>query len=301
MGRILVTGGAGFIGSNIAEELVKKNEIIILDNLHTGSINNLKGINIKLITKPCSEIPYLELNNLDSIFHFGIPSSSPMYKENYYLVGETINEFIVVLELARKNNCPLIYASTSSVYNGCPLPGREDMVIKVSDFYTEVRYEMERLAKLYFQLYKVPSIGLRFFSVYGPKEEAKKQYANLVSQFLWAMKKDEAAVIYGDGSQRRDFTYVGDIVRGIILAREKLKVAPSCEVYNLGTGKNYSLNELIEILNKILDKNIKPKYVENPIKNYVQDTLADTEKAEKSLSFRAKISLEEGINLLAGI
>ena len=294
--KVLITGGAGFIGSNLSEELTKETEVIVLDNLHTGNLKNLKGINAKIITKSCSEIPNLEFGNLDFIFHLGVPSSSPMYKENPCLVGEAINDFIKILELAKKNNCPVIYASTSSIYNGNPVPWKEDLETKVSDFYTEARYSMERLAELYFQLYEVPSIGLRFFSVYGPKEETKGEYANLVSQFLWVMEKNEQPVIYGDGSQRRDLTFVSDIVKGCLLSMKKLEKEKICAIYNLGTGKNYSLNEVIELLNKILGKNIKPKYIENPIKNYVVETLADTSKAEKELGFKAKIELEDGIN-----
>ena len=295
---ILVTGGAGFIGSNLVGELIKNNKVIVLDNLATGNLENLENHNVEIITKPCSEIPNIKFGNLDFIFHLGIPSSSPMYKENKNLVGESINDFIKILELSKKNNCPLIYPSSSSIYNRNKTPWKENMEIEVTDFYTEARYLMERLAKLYFQLYNLPSIGLRFFSVYGPKEKSKGKYANLVSQFLWVMQKDEQPVIYGNGSQRRDFIFVSDVVNAGLLAMKKLEKEKICEIYNVGTGKNYSLNELVGILNKILGKEIKPKYIENPIKNYIQDTLADTLKAEEHISFKARVNLEEGIKKL---
>jgi UDP-glucose 4-epimerase len=113
------------------------------------------------------------------------------------------------------------------------------------------------------------------------------------------MNRDISPVIYGDGLQRRDFTHVSDIVEGCCLAKKKLDKKPICGIFNLGTGKNYDLNELIKILNKTLDKNIKPTYIQNPIKNYVRDTLADTTKAKRELGFVAKIGLEEGIRKLA--
>jgi UDP-glucose 4-epimerase len=215
-----------------------------------------------------------------------------MYKEDPYLVGKTINEAIAIFEYARKNQCKIVYASTSSIYNRNPIPYKEDMPIHVTDYYTECRYAIERLARLYYDLYNVKSIGLRLFSVYGPREEHKGKYANIVSQFLWAMLKDQSPIIYGDGSQTRDFIYVSDVVNAFILA---MFSNIDCDIFNVGTGKNYSFNEVINLLNKYLGKDIKPIYKPNPIKNYVYHTLADTTKAEKILGFKAKISLEEGI------
>jgi len=215
-----------------------------------------------------------------------------MYKEDPYLVGKTINEVITIFEYARKNQCKIIYASTSSIYNRNSLPYKEDMPIHVTDYYTECRYAIERLAKLYYDLYNVKSIGLRLFSVYGPREEHKGKYANIISQFLWSMMNNQRPVIYGDGNQTRDFIYVSDVVNAFILA---MFSNIDYDVFNVGTGKNYSFNEVIKIINKLLNKDIKPIYKPNTIKNYVYHTLADITKAEKILGFKAKISLEEGI------
>jgi len=170
------------------------------------------------------------------------------------------------------------------------------MRIIPSDFYTEGRYAMERIAEVYNKLYGLKCIVLRLFSVYGPREEYKGKYANLVSQFLWSINKDEQPIIFGDGTQTRDFIWVKDVVKAYLLAMEK---DIDFDVFNVGTGKNYSLNEVVEIINKTLGKNVKPKYVENPIKNYVFHTLADTTKAENVLKFKAKVSLEDGIKILA--
>jgi UDP-glucose 4-epimerase len=163
------------------------------------------------------------------------------------------------------------------------------------DFYTECRHAIERLAKLYNVFYGVKNAGLRFFSVYGPKEEYKREYANIVSQFLWSMRKDEAPVIFGDGTQTRDFTHISDVVEALLLAWKKNFEA---EVFNVGTGVAYSFNDIVNILNKLLCKNIKPVYRPNPIKNYVAHTLADTTKAEKILGFKAKTPLEEGLKTI---
>uniref|UniRef100_UPI0034E255A7 NAD-dependent epimerase/dehydratase family protein n=1 Tax=Methanothrix sp. TaxID=90426 RepID=UPI0034E255A7 len=181
----LVTGGAGFIGSNLVEELVRRGEdVIVLDNLQTGSLRNLEGLDVEVVTMSCNDIPRLDVN-AEMIYHLGIPSSSPMYKENPFLVGEALNGFIAVMELARRCSARVVYASTSSLYNGLEPPHREDMEIRVTDYYTEARFAMERIAELYRRLLNVSSLGMRFFSVYGPREESKGKYANMITKFLW--------------------------------------------------------------------------------------------------------------------
>ena len=290
---ILVTGGAGFIGSNLVEALLRDGEeVVVLDNMHTGSPANLTGLqgSLRLIRASCNDLHGLELQP-ERIYHLGIPSSSPMYKANPLLVGEAINGFISVLELARRSGARLVYASSSSLYSGLLPPHREDMTIAVTAYYTEARLAMERLAELYHRLHGVPSAGMRFFSVYGPREESKKQYANMVSQFLWQMRRGEEPVIYGDGSQTRDFIHVHDVVRALRLAM----ASDFQGVLNVGTGRACSFNEVIGMINTELGTDIKQKYVENPIKNYVRDTLADTSKCREALGFQARISLEEGI------
>jgi UDP-glucose 4-epimerase len=295
--KILVIGGAGFIGSNLVEELVNKHDVIVLDNFHTGSMENLKAVKnkIKIVRAFCNNVLKLNLPKIDVIFHFGIPSSSPMYKENPMHVGEAINGAISVFEFARKNNSKVIFSSTSSLYNGLEPPHKEDMEIKVTDYYTEARLCIERLAKLYHTLHHVKSIGLRFFSVYGFHEKAKGSYANIVSQFLWKMKKGEAPIIYGDGNQTRDFIFVRDVVDACIKAMES---NIECDVFNVATGVETSFNKVIDLLNDALGTNIKPKYIENPIKNYVERTLGDTRKAEKHLGFKYKYTLRDGIREL---
>lgn len=294
--KYLVTGGAGFIGSNMVHALVDEgHKIIVVDNLSTGSLKNLAETEdkIKFIEAPCMDVLELdELDGLDGIYHYGIPSTAKLYHDNRLLIGEAINEFTKILELAKRENCRLIYASSSSVYNGNKPPFKENMSVLVKDFYTETRYLMERMAKLYHDLYDVKSVGFRFFSVYGPREEAKKTFANLVSQFLWDLKAGRQPLIYGDGSQTRDFTYVDDINRGFRLG---MNSKYGLDIFNLGTGKCYSLNELVNTLNKILGTDIQPTYQKNLLQNYVQGTLADTSKAKEKLGFEAKVALRDGI------
>jgi len=258
----LVTGGAGFIGSNLVEELLAAGEdVVVLDNMHTGSSSNLADLkgSLELIQGSCNDLPEMDLHP-EKIYHLGIPSSSPMYKKNPYLAGVALNGFTAVFELARRSESRVIYASSSSLYSGLLPPHHEDMTIQVTDYYTEARLAMERMAELYKRLYGVSSVGMRFFSVYGPKETAKKEYANMVTQFLWEMREGKTPLIFGDGTQTRDFTYVKDVVRALRLAMN----SDYHGILNVGTGKAYSFNEVIEILNKSMDLSVKPQYVENP-------------------------------------
>ena len=294
----MVTGGVGFIGSNLVEKLVESDYyVIIIDNLSTGSLDNIRVplTKIKLISGDCSTIDTLELPDLEIIYHLGIPSSSPMYREDPKLMGETITTFIRILERVKRDfpRTKVVYASTSSLYNGNKTPYKEDMEIYIKDYYSECRYAMERLANLYYGLHAIKSIGLRFFSVYGPHEEYKRYYANVITQFLWKIRNGQRPVIYGDGNQSRDFVYVEDAINACILAA-KSKI--ECDIFNVGTGIETNFNQIIELLNSQLGTGVKPKYSKNPIKNYVQNTLADTTKATKELGFIAKCTLEEGIN-----
>ncbi len=293
----VVTGGAGFIGSHIVHRLVAEGKpVTVIDNLFSGNEANLADISgkIKFVkgNSGCiSQVP----EKPEAIIHEGVYSSSPMYKENPFLTAKALEDMVGVLEYCRAKDCRLVFASSSSVYNGIEPPQKETARIKVTDYYTEARYGMERLAELYFRLYGVRTIALRYFSIYGEREQYKGKYANLISQFLWSMKKGEAPLVFGDGKQTRDFVYVEDVVdANLLAAKSRVRFG----VFNIGTGREISINDMIGILNSKLGTNIAAQYKENTIKNYVARTQADTSKAEKKLGWKAKISLEDGIGKL---
>ena len=294
--KLVVTGGCGFIGSNLVEKRLKDGDsITVFDDLSLGTVQNLAGLKVENHGVSCAHIESF-VSECDGIFHLGIPSSSPMYKENPALVGETITNAIKIFEYAKRVGCKVVYASTSSIYNGNETPYHENMPVYAMDYYTECRYAIERLAKVYNSLHDVKSVGLRFFSVYGPKEKHKGTYANIISQFLWEMKKGNRPLIYGDGEQTRDFTHVSDVVDALSLAMQK---NIDYGIFNVGTGIAHSFNDIVDYLNEALRKNIKPRYKVNPIKNYVQHTVADTSAAERELGFKAKIPLSKGIQILS--
>lgn len=293
--KILVTGGSGFIGSNLVEELIREHSVVVLDNFHSGDIGNLKNVKdqIEFIEGSCNNISELRLPKVDIIFHLGIPSSSSMYMQNPLLVGEAINGTISVFEYAKKEKVnKVIFASSSSLYSGLKTPHTENMDVKVTDYSTEARLGIERIAKLYHVLFGIKSAGLRFFSVYGPNEKSKGKYANIVSQFLWEMKTGKSPIIYGDGKQTRDFVFVKDVTQACLLL---MNLDFEYDIFNVGTEKSHSFNDVVDILNDKMNTNLQPVYIEMPVKNYVHHTLADTKKI-RSMGYKSEYSLEKGID-----
>jgi len=297
--KYLLTGGAGFIGSNLLEYLLSKgHQVVVIDNLSTGHLDNIKNIKgnfefIKSSSGDCLNIK--QIKGLDGIFHLGMPSSSPLYHKNHNIFGQAINDFIAILDLAKRENCKVVFASTSSIYNGNPLPWKEDLPVFIKDFYSEARYFMERLSWMYNNHWEVSFVGLRLASVFGPKERNKKNLANMVSQILWWIKEDKRPVLYGDGNQTRDSIYIKDVVRAFLIAMES---SVKADIFNVGCGENETLNEITKIICQILGKDIKPEYQEVPIKNYVANQLADITKAKNILGFTVQYSLEQGIEEL---
>ena len=297
--KVLVTGGAGFIGSNLAEKLSEDYDVTVLDDLYLGSKRNIESTDIEfvkgsvmnaaLVNKLCKDCDY--------VFHNAAMSSSPMFREQQKL-GMEVNVFgfMNMMKAALDSGVKkVIYASTSSLYNGNPLPYSETQPITAKTFYEASFRTREIVAQTYYFEHDLSSIGLRYFSVYGPKESHKGQYANNISQFLWDMMKGKPAVIYSDGTQRRDFTFVYDVASANILAMtSKIDFG----IFNVGTGIGTSFNDLVALINKLLGASIRPVYIDNPIKNYVHDTIADLSLISKSLGYKPQWSLEKGIGFL---
>ena len=295
--RVLITGGAGFVGSNLVGELVGQNKVLVLDNMHTGVVTNIDQYldRIELRTLDTEDIFQVDFVP-DVIFHLGMYSSTPMYKENRNLVHKVVDGTIQVLEFAKRHGAKVVLASSSSIYNGHPVPQHEDMVPKVTDFYTEARLYAERLTELYTKMFSLQAVCLRFFSVYGPGERSKGRYANLVSQFMWDIEEGRNPVIYGDGTQTRDFVYVKDVVRACVLGAESDKDG----IFNVGTGKSHTINDMLERVMAHVGKRLEPVHVDVPVSNYVMFTQADTKKAKQQLGFAAKFTLDEGLSQMLG-
>ncbi len=296
MDKALVTGGAGFIGSNIARELLDRGvEVKILDDFYLGDRKNIEGLDVEVIDGSVLDDEKVKeaVKGCDTVFHNAARSSAPMHKENP-AEGARVNieGFIKVVEEAMDQDVEkVVYASTSSMYGSVKPPHKEDMGERPTN-----RYSASKMAReLYADVYADKGLditGVRYFSVYGPHERAKGRFANIISQFLWKMLDNESPEIFGDGEQTRDFTFVKDIARGNILAAQKGK---SGEYYNLGTGKETSFNKVVDELNEELGTDIEAENVDNPIKNYVRRTRADISKARKDLGYEPEYSFEEGL------
>lgn len=297
----LVIGGFGFIGSNLVRELVKnKKKVVVLDNEFLGKKENLEGVectkivgdvlDLKLLKKIVSE------HKIKNVYYFGGYSSAPMFDKEPKRVVECFEAFVNVLEMARKYGLKVIYASTSSFYSRCKKPFKEDMKIIPGTPYELSKYTMEQAAHMYNLYYNVTANGLRFFSVYGLYEKYKGRFANNLTQFFWSIKNNVRPIVYGDGNQTRDFTFVNDLVKAIIMVMEKGK---GSEVYNIGTGKEASFNKMIELINKTLNKDVKPFYIKNPLRNYVLETLADISKIKKEIGWKPEHNIKQGIKYLS--
>jgi UDP-glucose 4-epimerase len=278
--RILVSGGAGFIGSNLVNRLIKMgHKVVVVDNLFLGKMENIhqEDGNVDIIPGDVKNINSMELGKFDLIYHFGNPSSAPMFESDMKALMNTIDGFIAMSSKSQQDGSRLVYASTSSIY------GPETT-------YSFARMTMESIA----EKMELNAVGMRFFSVYGPNENHKGKFANCLTQFLWGMGRGEAPTIYGDGTQSRDFIHVDDVVDALILAGD----SDFKGYLDIGTGRETSFNEIVSMLNKELGKTINPIYVKNPITKYVEHTKAteaQLKRTEDAIGFRAKISLEDGI------
>ncbi|HLC77427.1 MAG TPA: SDR family NAD(P)-dependent oxidoreductase [archaeon] len=300
---ILVTGGAGFIGSNLVERLVGDGHtVVVLDNFSLGKMDNISAVKgkIEIIKGDIRDFETVKkaAKGVDIVFNQAAASSSPMFLNDLRnAVSVNVDGFINVLNACRVNNVrKLIYASTSSVYGNTKPPLKEDAKLSPVNFYSSSKLMNEHLAVLFSREYGLETVGFRYLSIYGPNEKSKGIYANLASQFLWAMQKGEQPVLYGDGNQTREFTYVKDIVAANILAMKSRKLGS--EVFNVGTGSTNSLNELVATINKLLGTSIKPKYVKNTVKNYIQSQLSDITKIKSVLGYSPQYTLEKGLKEL---
>jgi len=293
--RVLVTGGAGFIGSNLANTLALDNDVIALDNGYLGTPDNLDD-----------SVEYVEADVLDDslptdvdvVFHLAALSSRQMLEENPRQGARVnIEGFVNVVEQAYEDGCDtIVYASTSSAYGSRTEPSPEDMDLDAATGYDASMLGRERYAEYYNNFYDDLSLaGMRFFSVYqgySGNEAHKGEYANTVSQFADKIADGESPVLWGDGSQTRDFTHVDDIVRGLEEAADHRLAG----VYNLGTGDPYSFNEMVDLINDVLGTTVEPEYEPIPLNNYVHDTCADISRITAATGWEPQIPFEDGVH-----
>ncbi|HOW55910.1 MAG TPA: SDR family oxidoreductase [Syntrophorhabdaceae bacterium] len=298
--RFLVTGGAGFIGSNIVEELVRqKEQVRIIDNFSTGKAENVEPFrtDVELIEGDIRDYEAVReaMSGIDVVLHqAALPSvprsiSDPVTSNEVNVTG-TLN----ILVAARENGVRrVVYASSSSVYGDNPkLPKEEGMIPNPLSPYAVSKLAGEKYCQVFSNIYNLETVSLRYFNVFGRRQDPNSQYSAVIPKFIKAMMNDSSPVIYGDGEQSRDFTYVKNVVSANILAaRADCKTGI---VMNCACSGQITLNELVEKINMILGKKIEPVY-EAPRPGDIKHSFASIEVAEKNLGYRPVVDFDSGI------
>ena len=298
--KVLVTGGAGFIGSNLVDGLLSKGyDVKIIDNLMTGRIEN--------ISKYLKHIEFIEgdirdndtitkvVKNVETIYHLAAIPSVPYTIKNPIETNEIhINGTLNILDASIKNNVKrIIFASSSSVYgDSLILPKREDMIPNPLSHYAVSKLAGENYMNVYSKLFGLETISLRYFNVFGPSQDPTSEYSAVIPKFIKAMQNDIRPTIFGDGLQTRDFTYVQNVVDANILASQTSFDKPL--VMNCATNCKISLIELVDSINKILNKSVIPIF-DKPQLGDIKHSYADTRLIEQRLKFFPIVNFNDGI------
>lgn len=289
--KYLISGGEGFIGRYLKDKLLKEgHEVKTLD------IAGDPDFKISILDyDSLSEI----MHGLDGVFHLAAITSPPQFEDDM-ISGFNTNVYgtLNILRAAAINNVKrVVLASSSAVYGDIAFAGKEDLKIPGhKNMYATTKLFDEYLAQYYHLRSELEVVSLRYFNAYGVGENVKGMYASVFTQFLRSISEGKNPVVYGDGTQSRDFIYVKDLAAATYLAMTRGK---SGEVYNIGTGKSISFNSIISEMSNVLGKKIVPEYTANPFKNYQMFTLADPSKAKEELSWEPEYGVRDGIREIA--
>jgi len=281
--KILITGGLGFIGSYIADELIDENEVLIIDNKSTGKVENLQNINhenLTLIEKDLNDADLDDiLTDVDYVFHLAAMASVPLSIENpSECIENNMDATIKLINACKNNNVKkIIFSSSSSVYgDNTNIPLKESEYPLPKSPYAASKASGELFLKTYYEAYGLNYISLRYFNVFGPKQDKNSQYAAVIPNFITALLEGEQPIIYGDGEQTRDFIYIRDVVNANIKAAE----SDYNGIINVASGKKTTINELYKIISETLGSNIEPKYLPER-KGDIKHSLADVNNMKK--------------------
>lgn len=296
----LVTGGAGFIGSHLVRQLVRSGQRVrVFDNYATGKINNLHDVahNIELVEGDLRDYQAVlrAVKGTEVIFHVGaipsVPKSirDPETSDRVNTAG-TLN----VLQAAVNSGARrVIYSASSSVYgNTNTVPKTEQMVADPMSPYAISKYSGELYCRVFHQIYGLETVSLRYFNVFGPRQDPDSEYAAVIPKFIRAMSLGKQPVIFGDGSQSRDFTYIDNVIRANLLAAHAPRLQG--ESVNIGCGERVTLNQLVEMIKDVLKTDISPIYAA-PRQGDVLHSLAAIQAAQTLLGYMPSISLREGL------
>ena len=296
----LVTGGAGFIGSHIVETLVNRGEKVrVLDNLMTGKHENIANFEdrIEFILGDIRDFKALgkAVDGVDTIFHeAAIPSVPRSVEEPQLNHDSNVNGTFNLLLAARDAGVRrVVYAASSSAYGEIGTgEKKEDQLPSPLSPYAVAKLVGEYYCQVFTRVYGLETVSLRYFNVFGPRQDPSSPYSGVISKFVTTLLNGDRPMIFGDGEQSRDFTYVANVVDANIRAAESADAVG--EVINLGVNQRTTLNQLLSELQKIIGTNIAPQY-EPPRAGDIRHSLADISRAEKLLGFKPLIGLEEGL------
>ncbi|KAA3637866.1 MAG: NAD-dependent epimerase/dehydratase family protein [Calditrichaeota bacterium] len=297
--KYLVTGGAGFIGSNIAAKLVEKGEDVrVLDNFSTGNESNLSDIidKIELVDGDIKDYWTVSkaVKGVDYILHQAALPSVPRSVENPLTSNEVnVDGTLNLLENARLEGVKkFVMASSSSVYGDAEeLPKHEGMVPSPLSPYAVTKLTNEYYLKVYWGLYKLPTVALRYFNIFGPKQDPNSAYAAVFPKFIEAMLQGKQPTVFGDGEQSRDFTYIDNCVQANLLAASSDKIVG--DYFNVACGGQYTLNDVLEMLRQIIGCDIEAKY-EAPRQGDIKHSYASIKKLE-DFGYNPEVSFEDGV------
>ena len=297
--RALVTGGAGFIGSNLADELIAQgHEVRILDNLSTGFAENLPAEAAFFEGDICDEeLVALAAEGCDVIFHQGARGSVPKSVETPLVTDLwNIHGTLTVVEAARRLGVPrVVAASSSSVYGGvAPRPTVETSPLTPRSPYAVTKVTGEMYLRVYWELFGVETVALRYFNVYGPRQDPTSAYAAVIPKFIAALKAGESPQINGDGLQSRDFAFVSDVVAANIAAATAPAERCAGKAYNIAGGSERSLLEMLDILQEVIGVDVEPEHLE-PRPGDVRHSFADTSAARDDLGWAPTLDFAEGL------
>lgn len=297
--RTLVTGGAGFIGSNLVDALVgASSEVRILDDLSTGFVENLNPAADLVETDIADEVAVRKaVAGADVVFHQAA-HRAVFRSVEHPLASDTANTHgtLTVLNAAREAGVRrVVYASSSSVYGGAEqMPTPETVETMPRSPYAVSKLAGEHYARVYSELFGLETVALRYFNVYGPRQRPDSAYAAVIPLFIDALQAGEPPEVHGDGEQSRDFTYIDDVVAANLKAATAPAESCSGKAYNIAGGAAYSLLDLLEILGRHLGVEPKPRHVD-PRPGDVRHTRADISAAERDLGHRPQVSFEDGL------
>lgn len=296
---MLVTGGAGFIGSNIVGTLLDVGaNVTVIDNFLTGKKENLAEYSsLKLIKADIRSFDDLKiyLEDVDYIFHqAALPNVSKSIKNPRLTTDINVLGTVTLLQAALDHDIKaLVFASSSSVYGDTPtLPKVETMPTKPLSPYGISKLAAEEYCRVFHEIYGLPTVSLRYFNVFGPKQDPTSRYSAVICSFISKVLKGESPIIYGDGEQSRDFTYVSDVIDANILAAKSKNTKG--KVYNIACNQKTTVNELADIIISFSDKNIKPKH-DKPREGDIRHSLADISQAKADFNYDPKYSLRDGL------